>query len=66
MRKTIYVLVLSAFIGAMVGLLLDGSPVAADTCSNVACGPGDAYCWFADNWDCYMSSGGCTGANVCW
>ena len=56
----------SAFIGVMAGLLLNGSPVAADTCSNVYCGPGYYSCPYADNWDCIMSSNGCTGAYVCW
>ena len=64
--KTIYVLLLSAFIGVMAGLLLNGSAVTADTCTNVYCGPGDTGCSFQDNWDCYMYNGNCVGSGVCW
>jgi len=67
MRGIIYVLVVSAVIGVMAGLLLNGSPVAADTCSNVYCGPGDTSCGFQPSWDCYMSSSGsCSGNSLCW
>ncbi len=66
MRKAIYVLVVSAFIGVLAGLLLNGSPVAADTCSNAYCGPGYSSCAYADNWDCILNSNGCTGAYFCY